>query len=276
MRRLEISGPNGTIGGIETGSGPPVVLVAGLGSTHRIWGELPRVLGRSFRVLAPDNRGVGGSRDGAPFTLDRAAEDIVTVIEHLAPGPVRLLGVSMGGIIALKAALAAPERIARMVLGSCAAHLSTHGRRSLELLRDLLVWVPPRRMGADLMTLAFAPPFIEQYTPLVEQAAETYGMADEDLPGARVQIEGLLSGWDLRPDLASIRCPALVLAGVRDPVVAVEDTEVVARGLARAELLRVPEAAHSVLAEGGAGVLARVHGFLGGDQRANGPAGAPA
>jgi len=176
MRRIEISGPNGTIGGIEAGSGPPLVLVAGLGSTHRIWGEMPRVLGRSYRVVAPDNRGVGGSRDGSPFTLDRAAEDLLALIEQLGPGPVSLLGISMGGIISLKAALAAPGLIERLVLGSCAAHLSTHGRRSLELLRDLLLWVPPRRMGVNLMTLAFAPPFVEEYTPLVEQAAETYGL----------------------------------------------------------------------------------------------------
>lgn len=272
MRRIEISGPNGTIGGIEAGSGPPLVLVAGLGSTHRIWGEMPRVLGRSYRVVAPDNRGVGGSRDGSPFTLDRAAEDLLALIEQLGPGPVSLLGISMGGIISLKAALAAPGLIERLVLGSCAAHLSTHGRRSLELLRDLLLWVPPRRMGVNLMTLAFAPPFVEEYTPLVEQAAETYGLAGEDLPGARTQIESLLEGWDLRPNLPAIRCPALVLAGARDPVVAFEDTEELARGLPRAELIRAPDAAHSVLAEGGAGVLAKVLAFLGTDERPHGSA----
>ena len=53
--------------------GPPLLLVAGLGSRARLWGELPRLLADRFTVLAPDNRGVDGSRGGAPFTVTGAA-----------------------------------------------------------------------------------------------------------------------------------------------------------------------------------------------------------
>ena len=44
MTPFSVPTPRGPIGGAEIGDGPPVVLVAGLGSTHRIWGDLPRVL----------------------------------------------------------------------------------------------------------------------------------------------------------------------------------------------------------------------------------------
>lgn len=263
LRHHEISGPNGPIGVVEAGTGSPLVLVAGLGSTHSIWGDLPRVLGRYLRVVALDNRGVGASREGERFSLARAAEDVSTVMDTLQLERCALLGISMGGLIALHAALVDPQRIERIVVGSCAAHLSTHGRRAIELLRDLLEWVPPQRMGANLMTLAFAPPFIEQYTALVDQAGQVYGLPPEDLPGARAQIEDLLTGWDLRPHLRRLSCPALVLAGRRDPIVAFEDTVELADGLPQAELFEAPDAAHSVLAEGGAVVLSHLMRFLG-------------
>ena len=67
--------------GFELGDGPPLVLIAGLGATCRIWGSLPELLGRQFRVIAVDNRGVGGSRAGEPFTLAGAANDLRAVLD---------------------------------------------------------------------------------------------------------------------------------------------------------------------------------------------------
>ena len=55
--------------------GPPLLLVAGLASRARLWGELPRLLADRFTVLAPDNRGVGGSAQASAFTLEGAADD---------------------------------------------------------------------------------------------------------------------------------------------------------------------------------------------------------
>ncbi len=65
-------------------------------------------------------------------------------------------------------------------------------------------------------------------------------------------------------DLPSIDVPALVLCGDRDPVVAPEDTAELAELIPRAELVRIPGAAHSVLAEGGESILEQVIAFLAG------------
>ncbi len=81
MNTFSIEAPNGPISGFEVGEGPPVVLLAGLGSTTRIWGNLPAVMGRNFRVIAIDNRGVGGSAMGRPFTLHGMAEDLEAVLD---------------------------------------------------------------------------------------------------------------------------------------------------------------------------------------------------
>lgn len=262
MNAFSIDAPNGPVSGSDVGEGPPVVLLAGLGSTSRIWGNLPAVMGRRFRVITIDNRGVGGSTDGGPFTLRAAAADVEAVLNARGVESAALLGASMGGVIALTAALAIPDRISRMVIASSAARLTIHGRRLLEVLHDLLIYAPPDRAGAALMTLAFSPAFHERFAGFVTDAERLYGPNEVDLPGTLLQLEHLLLGWDLRGDLPSIEAPALILCGDRDPVVAPEDTTELAGLLPRAELIRVPGAAHSVLAEGGDEMLEKVLAFL--------------
>jgi len=262
MRPFAFSGPRGTISGVDDGHGPPLVLLAGVGSTYRIWGGLTGLLARRFRVLALDNRGVGGSRGGDPFALDGAAADVVEALDRLQVKRSAVLGASMGAAIACMTALRVPRRVTRLALISGAARLSTHGRRVLALLRDLITRFPPEGVGPALMTLAFAPPFHERYPGLVREIAGLYGLDPADVPGARAQVEHLLGGWDLRVDLATLATPTLVLAGACDPIVAPTDTAELARCLANARLVEVPSAAHSVLAEGGAEVLEQVIEFL--------------
>lgn len=268
MTSFSLQTPNGTVAGLDTGAGPPIVLVAGLGSTGRIWGNLPALLGRRFRVIVPDNRGVGGSRDGRPFSLEGAVADLEATLDERRVERAALLGASLGGVIALAAAAALPERVSRLVVASSAARLTGHGRRVLELLRDLLLYAPPERAGAALMTLAFAPPFHDRFPGFVDETAGLWGLDDADLPGTLRQLEHLLEGWDLRDRLPRIVRPALVLCGDRDPVVAPEDTAELAGLLPSAELVRLPGAAHSVLAEGGEQVLDRVVRFLGAEHDA--------
>lgn len=260
--RQVVDGPNGPIGVTTTGTGPAVVLIAGLGATARLWGELPVVLGREFTTVTMDNRGVGRSRGGTPFSLARAAEDVMAVADALEFQRIRVVGASLGGAIALHVAVAFPDRVAAAVVASAAARLSRHGRRSLELLRDLVTHAPPESVGRCLMTLAFAPSFHERSGGFIRKAEALFGLDPADAPGALAQAEAALAGWDLRPELSGCAVPTLVLAGARDPLVSVEDTAEIATTIPEAQFVRLENAGHSVLAEGGLEVLQRVMTFL--------------
>ncbi|NOZ78553.1 MAG: alpha/beta fold hydrolase [Acidobacteria bacterium] len=255
MKNLVIEGPNGPVSVAITGEGPPLLLAAGVGSTSRIWGGLPTVLGRHFTVVCPDNRGVGGSRNGLGFTLERAADDIATVLDHLGFSTASLFGASMGGAICLQTAIRHPARVARVAVASCAAHLSRHGKQMLDLLDTLARRLQPREFGHALMTLAFAPPFHEAHPELVEAVADLYGPDPADMPGILDALACLRGGLDFRPQLATITAPVLVLAGERDAIVAREDTEEIAEAIPVSTFHIVPGAGHSVLAEGGTGLL---------------------
>lgn len=262
MTDFLIDGPSGSITGSSVGEGPCLTLVAGLGASRNLWGELPALLAKSFTVVTMDNRGIGGSRGGSPFTADGAANDVWAVLDRLGHQTTSLLGASLGGLIALRMALHQPQRVSRMVIASTAVRLTSHGRRSIGLLRDMLEYFPPEVFGRSLMTLGFAAPFHRRLPGFVDQAARLYGLDPLDVPGALAQAEHMLDAWDDRMALKSLEIPALVLAGQRDAVVAWEDTAEIAEALPQAEFIGVPDAGHSVLAEGGKSVFDRVVNFL--------------
>ncbi len=266
MTTFVVDGPNGPVAGIDVGNGQAVALLAGLGATHRLWGELPALLARRFRVVALDPRGVGGSRGGAAFTIERAADDLWAALDDRGVDRVALLGASMGGLVALAATLARPDRVSRLVVASAAAHLSRHGRRVLESLAGMLERLPAEGFGRTLMAFGFAPPFSERYGDFVDTAAALYGPGPADVPGALAQVRHMLDGWDIRPRLATLSVPALVLAGGRDPIVALEDTREIAAALPQARFLALPGASHSVLAEGGPELFDEVTRFLAGEE----------
>lgn len=93
---------------------PALVLVHGWTNSRGIWGEHPKTLSRSHRVVALDLAGHGVSgADRHDWTIDAFGEDVVAVVEQLALERVVLVGFSMGGSVVLEAA----ERLGERVLG---------------------------------------------------------------------------------------------------------------------------------------------------------------
>jgi 3-oxoadipate enol-lactonase len=114
-----------SVGDIEidyerSGSGPPLLLIMGLSGTALHWGEpfLERVR-RDFDVIVYDHHGVGASsRLEGPITIVEMAEDAAGLLDALGIDSAHVLGISMGGMIAQELALAHPERVRTLVLGS--------------------------------------------------------------------------------------------------------------------------------------------------------------
>jgi pimeloyl-ACP methyl ester carboxylesterase len=243
--------------------------VAGLGATSRVWGDLPLRLARRFRVIAPDNRGVGRSRDGDRFTVDGAVADLEAVIDAHGVDAVSLLGVSLGGTLALAAAATHPERVTRVVAVSCATRPSAFTRRLFSQFAALLTSSAPDVFGELLMTLAFTPEFHRRFPGFVSDTVRAYGPDADDVPGTLDQLAHLGSDWDLTDRLDRVVAPVLVVAGARDPIVPPAETAEIADRLAHAHLVTVPDAAHSVLLEGGRETLDTVMEALDPDMPSN-------
>ena len=102
----------------ESGAGLPAVLfVHGWQADRSVWAELIDALDADVRTVAVDLRGGGESRDASkPYALERFAADLRELVESLGIGPAIVVGHSMGGTVALRFALDAPELTRGLVL----------------------------------------------------------------------------------------------------------------------------------------------------------------
>ena len=104
------------------GSGDPIVLIGGLANDLSEWEWLVNWCAQTSRVLAFDNRGAGRTdKPDAPYTIPMMANDTAGLMEVAGMSRATVLGVSMGGRIALDLALEHPERVARLILVSTRA-----------------------------------------------------------------------------------------------------------------------------------------------------------
>lgn len=95
---------------------PPVVLLHGLGEQASDWDAVAAALAPEFRVVAPDLRGHGASGRPGEYSYELMAGDVVAALDGLGYGAVRLVGHSMGALVALLIAERHPDRVERLVL----------------------------------------------------------------------------------------------------------------------------------------------------------------
>jgi len=208
----------------------PIVLVPGLNCSARLYAEQVPALWDFGPVTIADHR-----RDDNVAAI--AARILAT-----APPRFALVGLSMGGYIAFAIARQAPERVARLAL------LDTSARPDMpeqsERRRGMIALAEGGRFG-EVPDLLF-PVFVHrnrQGDAALRAIVRT--MAEETGPDAFVrQQRAIMTRPDCRPQLASIRCPTLVLVGDGDELTPPMLSEEIAAGIAGARLVRVPDCGH--------------------------------
>ena len=141
MQSINISGTR--ISCVDTGKGAPLLLLHGLGGSHDDWRMQIREFAAKYRVIVPDLRGFGASERREPFTIQRHARDMMALLSALAIEPAHVVGLSMGGAVAIELALRAPQAVASLVLVNTAPGftLTNWQRRRMAWLRVLLALV---------------------------------------------------------------------------------------------------------------------------------------
>lgn len=230
----------------EWGSGPPLVLLHGLGDDHRALRRLVPELSARHRVVAPDLRGHGGTSLGhADGTLGQLATDVVALLDTLGLDRVDLAGFSLGGTIALQVAAQTPERVRRLV---GIATSSRVGRAALGWYRERAAIADAGRpaldaaLAEDVGTL-FLPGSSETEDHLrlrLEATADPRGFAN----GCRANLG--LGAAPLDPALAGITAPTLLIAAAADPLCPPRAAEIVAAALPGARLEIVEGTGHEI------------------------------
>lgn len=115
------------------GSGPAVVLIHGFALDARMWDEQVAALRDRATVVRFDLRGFGRSSLPAPGVAYSHSADLLALLDHLGVGSAVLVGLSMGGLVAMHTTLVAPERASGLVL--------------LDSVLDGVVWDPSSARG---------------------------------------------------------------------------------------------------------------------------------
>jgi 2-succinyl-6-hydroxy-2,4-cyclohexadiene-1-carboxylate synthase len=221
-----------------------VVLLHGFAGTRRAWDPVvERLDPERYTPLAPDLRGHGDARDARPVTFDACVADVLAA----APARFVLCGYSMGGRIAQHVALAAPERIERLVLVATTAGLADEAERSARRADDerLAAFAD----GASIEQFADRWAAQPLFTGTPPDAARIWR---EDLlrndPRALAAVLRAMGTGAMAPlweRLPALTMPATVLAGADDPKF-VALGQRLAAALPGAELVVVPGAGHGL------------------------------
>lgn len=232
-------------------SGPPVLMIQGLGADKNLWAVQRLALAPWYRTIAPDNRGAGRSdKPYGDYSMDQFADDAAAVLDHAGVGSAHIVGASMGGVIAQVLALRHPDRVRSLTL-ACTACRHHPWRR--ELLADWADIAQTRGMGA--MTAAAArwvigPRSFRRLTPAVGWMGP---LALSRPPHAFAgQVAAILgSNDDLAEQLRHIDVPTLVMVGNQDILTPRGDSEELAERIPTAELVVISGAAHGFMIEHG-------------------------
>src|SRR6266568_7136982 len=99
------------------GDGEPLVLIVGLGTDISEWEGIIRWLAKTYQVLAFDNRGVGRTdKPDTPYSIEMMADDTAGLMQTLGIEQANILGISLGGRIALEMALRHAPSVKKLVL----------------------------------------------------------------------------------------------------------------------------------------------------------------
>jgi 3-oxoadipate enol-lactonase len=218
---------------------PVLVLCGSLGTTWEVWdAQLPALTG--FRSLRLDHPGHG--RAPAPegqVSVEALADDVVRILDELEVERVSFCGLSLGGLVGMRLALAAPDRLDRLVLACTSASFGPPEpwRKRAALVR----WQGTAAVAATVLERWFTegfrrdqPATVARYRAMLESIGSAGYAACCEAVGA----------WDARELLHGIAAPTLVVCGADDPASGPDQGTYLAERIPDARLVVVDDAAH--------------------------------
>jgi pimeloyl-ACP methyl ester carboxylesterase len=210
----------------KQGAGDPLVMLHPGGVDSRAFGPNVDALTPHFTVYLPEQRGHGHTPDvDGPITYDLMAEDTIHFLEHVVGGPVRLMGMSDGGVVALLVTKKRPDLVKRLVFVASVFHHTGWAEGVIAVGSE----------PSDFMA--------EGYGEVSPDGRSHYATVVKKLDAMHTSGPTLT-----REDLQVIRCRTLVMLGDDDEVTLEHAIELY-RALPDGELAVIPGTSHGLLVE---------------------------
>ena len=232
-----------TLGYMDRGTGPAVMLVHGFPLDRRMWDAQVEALSTHYRVIAPDLRGFGRNDPGDVFSIESLADDLDALARHLGVRPFVLCGLSMGGYVSLAYATRHLDGLRGLVLIDTRAEADTpEGREGRRKMIDLV-----RTSGSSAVADAMFPKLVAPELPRnnPEVAARLRAILNDCPPGTiEAALMAMRDRRDYTEELKSIAIPALVIVGEADAITRPASARAMVSRLPNATLEIIPGAGH--------------------------------
>ena len=236
-----------------TGEGPGLLLVHGFGGAKEDFADHVAVLARDHTVVVFDHRGHGASdkpTKPTSYTLERLVSDTLLVADAAALDSFRLLGHSMGGMVARKLVIRAPERVEALVMMDTTAGPIPGFDASLMEAASEVALTRGKDALKELLDIATDPLDNPAYQRLLVERPGYQEFADRkwnDLSAVMwgaIVLEMAYQSDDLAALAAALRGPLLVLVGELDTPLLMASIPM-AEAIDGAQLVIIPDAGHS-------------------------------
>jgi pimeloyl-ACP methyl ester carboxylesterase len=211
------------------GSGPPLLLIMGLGGQASSWGEpVLEGLQKQFTTIRFSNRGTGASdKPSTGFTVPQMAADAAGLMRGIGFEKAHVFGISMGGMVAQELVLNHPQQVQGLVLGctNCGpAHSVAVAAQTIAKFGQIMQ-LPVERRIQEYWNITVTPEFQEERADFLRRIVEV-GMKTPTPIETFGQQFGAVQSFDSYDRLPQIKSPTLILHGDRDILVPVENAEI--------------------------------------------------
>jgi len=250
MSRVTVNGV--TFNVKAEGSGPVVLALHGFTGNVATWRGFAEAARGDFTVVAVDMLGHGASDapdDPARYVMERCAEDLTSVLDHLGIQRAVWMGYSMGGRIALACATIAPQRCAALVLESASPGLADESERLQRMVNDEALARRILREGVQAFVDYWEsiPLFASQarLSPEARAALRAQRLTN-NARGLANSLRGVGAGAQppVHDRLPSLSAPTLCVVGAEDAKFTAIAREM-CRALPNGRLAVIPEAGHA-------------------------------
>ncbi len=237
-----------SIGYSVFGSGYPLLLIMGYGSTMNLWepGLISKLASR-FKVIIFDNRGIGSSEIGTnTFSIEQFCEDTSGFMDALGIQQAHVLGWSMGSLIAQELVLRHPSKVNKLILyaAHCGAEMFPPSSEIIQQLTDTTG--TPQERGMRYIGVLFPDNWLQHHG---KRIGEIFFRPMGNIPKETVRQQAMaIDAWKGSAErLGDIRTPVLLITGAEDCLVVPQNSRFMSEKIPDAQLDVIENAGHGLM-----------------------------
>ena len=237
---MKVALKSGTMHYLDQGNGPAVLLIHAFPLNNTMWSPQLEAFSSRFRLIVPDLRGFGQSQPPSPWTMEEMASDLNELLDRLGVTDVAVVGVSMGGYIALAFWSQYPVRVRQLVLSNSRARADNETEKAarngmIAAIEQGGAGILPDRMLPRLLQPNPAPLIVRNVREMIDQVHPS---------AAAYAVMAMRDRMDYSTMLHRIACPVLIVTGENDAIIRVEDARAVADAIPEAQFVKIGNSGH--------------------------------